>query len=98
MSVVDRVGREVISRAWFDIPGAPAPGSEKSSDRDDIRSSMSTRRARPRRDSQRIGAIGAPVVWIYRDDCGCICGAPSVELILSAIAGTAWFDGPSFPH
>ena len=23
---------------------------------------------------------------IYRDDCGCICGAPSVELILKAIA------------
>jgi mercuric ion transport protein len=23
---------------------------------------------------------------IYRDDCGCICGAPSVELILEAIA------------
>ena len=25
---------------------------------------------------------------IYRDDCGCICGAPSVELILKAINGT----------
>lgn len=26
---------------------------------------------------------------IYRDDCGCICGAPSVELILKAIANTS---------
>lgn len=25
---------------------------------------------------------------IYRDDCGCICGAPSVELILKVIANT----------
>jgi hypothetical protein len=25
---------------------------------------------------------------IYRDDCGCICGAPSVELILETIAAT----------
>lgn len=26
---------------------------------------------------------------IYRDDCGCICGAPSVELILRAIESSA---------
>lgn len=25
---------------------------------------------------------------IYRDDCGCICGAPSVELILKAFANS----------